>query len=307
MGLTRGALEIAGRQHGVITTSQLTSASVDKRRRSQLERRGVLIGEFKSVYRVAGHRASLEQRCAAVCLAHPSSFVTGATGGRLLGLRKMPRIAAITISSRHPFHVEHVGVVLRRTTNVRDDDVVDRADGIRHASPLRLAFDLAATLDDHSYRSVIEQMLHEELISCEGLSAIGRRLVHPTRPGSRRFLETMAMRSGAALESDPELIVAEALWARGIPVTAQETWLSLPNGRRARLDLSIAELRWGIEIDVHPDHLGMNGTTSDKQRDRQSHLIGWQIERVTTLDLLDLDRTIDELWSLYGIRRTQVA
>ncbi len=306
-GLTRQALEIAGRQHGVIATSQLASAGISKRRRTRLELNGVLRREYRSVFRIAGYRTTLEQRCAAVCLAHPSTFVTGATGGRLAGLRKMPRIAPITISSIHPFHVDHPGIVLRRTTKVGDDDVVDRGDGIHLASPHRLAFDLAATLDDRAYRSVIEQMLHEEMISCEGLAAIGRRLVHPTRPGSRRFLETMAARSGAALESDPELVVAEALWALGVPVTAQETWLDLPNGRRARLDLSIADLRWGVEIDVHPDHLGLNGTTSDKQRDRQSHLIGWQIERVTTLDLLELGPTIAELYSLFCVRRSQVA
>jgi hypothetical protein len=305
--LTRQALEIAGRQHGVITTEQLAGARVAKRSRLQLEFNGVLHRQFKSVFVVAGHRATLEQRCVAVCLAHPSVFVTGATAGRLLGLRKMPRVAPITISSMHPLHIDHIGVTLRRTTKMIATDVVDRGDGIRHASPVRLAFDLAATLDDRAYRSVIEQMLHEEMVSCETLASIGRRLVHPTRPGSRRFVETMATRSGAALESDPEFVVASALWARGVPVVAQETWLDLPNGKRARIDLSISELRWGVEIDIHPDHLGINGTAADKRRDRQCHLIGWEIERVTTLDLLDLDQTIDELSSLYRTRRTEVA
>jgi hypothetical protein len=84
-----------------------------------------------------------------------------------------------------------------------------------------------------------------------------------------------------------------------VPVVAQEVWLNLPNGRQIRIDLSIPELRWGVEVDVRPDHLGIGGTTSDKRRDRQCHLIGWQIERVTAVDLIDLDATARELWMLY--------
>lgn len=64
---------------------------------------------------------------------------------------------------------------------------------------------------------------------------------------------------------------------------------------------------WGVEVDVHPDHLLLHGTTADKRRDRQAHLIGWQIERVTALDLLDLEAVADELAALYLIRRDEQA
>ena len=73
-----------------------------------------------------------------------SYFVTGATGGKLRGLRRLPRVAPITISSLHPLHVTHQGVLHRRTTELIHDDVEVRPDGIRIASPHRLAFDLAA-------------------------------------------------------------------------------------------------------------------------------------------------------------------
>ena len=65
-------------------------------------------------------------------------------------------------------------------------------------------------------------------------------------------------------------------------------------------------VRWAVEIDVHPDHLGLDGTTADKRRDRRSRLLGWQVERVTELDL-DADRfdaTMDELAVLYRRRAT---
>ena len=74
-----------------------------------------------------------------------------------------------------------------------------------------------------------------------------------------------------------------------------------------RLDLAIPAIRWGIEIDVHPDHLFLEGTTKDKRRDRKCHRIGWQIERVTELDLLDLDGLVGELVELYSARLVAAA
>ncbi len=300
--LTPAALRIARRQHGNITTTQLTRSGVSERTRVRLERAGVFERDFKAVYRLGSSRRSLQQRCAEICLAHPGVFITGATAGSLEGLRKMPRHAPLTISSRHPLHVEHRGVLLRRSTNVTVADVTLRRDAIAIASPPRLAFDLAATLDARSHRSIVEQLLHDGKVTVDELAALAARLAHPTRPGSQRFLDTLATRSGKALESDPEILVAEALRRRGVPVEAQTTWLDLPNGRRARLDLSVESIKWGVEIDVYPTHLGIEGTTDDKQRDRQSHLLGWQIERVTTLDLLSLETTADELAELYEQR-----
>ena len=78
--------------------------------------------------------------------------------------------------------------------------------------------------------------------------------------------------------------------------------LVLPNGSRIRIDLAVPDVRWAIEIDVHPDHILLEGTTRDKRRDRQCHLIGWQIERVTEVDLIDLPALVDELVVLYRTR-----
>lgn len=305
--LTTSALRTLERQHGAISIAQLSAAGVGRRTRQRLERRGVLERAYRCVYRLPAVARSLHQRCAMLCLAHPAVFVTGPTAGALLGLRRMPRRVPLVISALHPLHVQHPGVVLRRTTQLLPTDVVRRRDGIAVASPARLAFDLAGWLGASAHRSVVEQLLHDELVTVDELVRIGERLIHPARRGSRRFFDTLAVRSGAPLESDPELAVADALWRRGVPVVAQETWLDLPNGARARLDLSVPDIRWGVEVDVHPEHLGTNGTTSDKRRDRQCHLIGWEIERVTALDLLQLEQTAEELTALYHLRRRSAA
>jgi very-short-patch-repair endonuclease len=110
-----------------------------------------------------------------------------------------------------------------------------------------------------------------------------------------------------ASQSHLEVLLDHALRSRGVPVERQVRPLALPSGMRIRLDLAVPAIRWGIEIDVHPDHLLVQGTTKDKRRDRQCHLIGWQIERLTELDLLDVENAADELEALYRARRRAVA
>ena len=95
--------------------------------------------------------------------------------------------------------------------------------------------------------------------------------------------------------------------AHGVPVVPQLARLRLPNGANIRIDLAVPAVRWAIEIDVHPDHLLLEGTTRDKRRDRQCHLIGWQVERVTEIDLVDFPGLVDELVALYGARLAALA
>jgi hypothetical protein len=305
--LTSTALRVIHRQHGNITSHQLVKAGVTRATRVRLTEVGVLAQPYKSVYSLVGAPRTLAQRCSAVCLAHPGVYVTGPTAGTLMGLRKMPNRSPIVLASRHPLHVTHDGVLMRRTTNWRRSDVVARRDGVRLASPTRLAFDLAAHLGASAHRSVVDQLLHEQLTTSGDLMSIAQRLCHPRRRGSVRFQETLRQLGAAPTESHPEYLLAVALRARDIPIETQTTWLELPNGRRARVDLSVPALQWGVEVDVHPAHLGIEGTTGDKRRDRQAHLIGWQIERVTAIDLDDIDALADELHQLYLVRSRSFA
>ncbi|BAN03382.1 type IV toxin-antitoxin system AbiEi family antitoxin domain-containing protein [Ilumatobacter coccineus] len=305
--LTSAAQRLAARQHGVISIRQLVASGVGRKTIRRLDRAEVLIADYKSVYRLGSSPRTLEQRCVELSLAHPSAFVTGPTAGTLMGLRKMPRRSPITMSAKHPLHVEHAGVRFRRSTKVSPADVIVRNDGIRIAHPVRLAFDLAGWLDDHAHRSVVDQLLHEHDVTVGELVRVGSRLFHPARRGSDRFVNTLNTLTETPTESDAERRVADALRRRGVPVETNAQWLTFPDGQRARLDLSVPSARWGVEVDVHPSHLGVIGSTNDKRRDRRARLIGWQIERITGLDLLDLEATCDELSALYSVRCREVA
>jgi hypothetical protein len=302
--LTPNALAILRTQHGHATTSQLDSAGVHRRARQRLIDTEVLTSVYKSVVRIGSAPNTMEGRCAAVCLGHPSGFITGPTGGKLLGLWRMPRPEPMHLAVPHGIHLErHHNVILHQTTSIKPSDVRRRQDGIVVASPSRLAFDLAAILSVQDHASVIEQLLREGHCSMAELGAVARGLCHPRRPGSLRFVRTLMARGDRpAAESHPEIVLGDALRARGVPVEPQVRTLQLRNGAKIRIDLAVPAARWAIEIDIHPDHLFLEGTTRDKRRDRQCHLIGWQVERVTEIDFMDVASLVDELVELYEAR-----
>ncbi len=305
--LTADAMSWLSSHHGIITTEQLGRTGVSRRTTSTLVEAGVLVREARGVFRIASSPLTLDSRCVIASVTHPTGFVTGPTGGRLLGLRRMGSKPGVHFSVAHGIEFDQPGIILRQSTIIERTDVHHRADGINAASPWRLAFDLAADLSDVDHASVVEQLLHDRRCGLSALVLTARRLAHPARPGSKRFLDTLSGRvPGGPLESHPEVELARLLRARGVPVVAQTTWLDLPNGKRARLDLSVPEIRWGIEVDVHPDHLLLDGTTRDRRRDRQAHQLDWQIDRVTGLDLLMMDELLDELDAIHLARRTQI-
>jgi very-short-patch-repair endonuclease len=302
--LTPNALALLRAQHGHATTSQLDKAGLHRRARLRLVDLEILKPVYKSVMRIDSAPETLESRCAALCLGHPAGFITGPTGGKFLGLRRMPSAEPIHFAVRHGVHLDaQGGVIFHQTTSIRPSDVRRRGDGVTIASPSRLAFDLSAFLTPDDHASIIEQLIRDGHCSMRELAAIARRMCHPRRPGSHRFLLSLIERGDRrAAESHPEVKLGNALRKRGVPVVPQVSGLKLPNGAKIRIDLAVPAARWAIEIDVHPDHLLLEGTTKDKRRDRQCHMIGWQVERVTEVDLLDLACLVDELVALYEAR-----
>lgn len=300
--LTPSAQAVLAAQHGVITTRGLRASGVGRTTVARLLDAGVFRQPHRGVYVSTAAPATLEQRCAVVSAAHPGGFITGPSAGMLLGLRRMPRSAAIHLAVRHGVHLDpEPGVRLRQTTKIRPADWQVRPDGIVIASPARLAFDLAGDLRAIDHLSVVEQMLNTALVTGDELLRIGARLCHPARRGSTTFEFNLSRLGSTPRQSHPEVMVAEALRDRGVPVVAQLAVVR-PDGRPARLDLAVPAVRWGVEIDVHDEHRTYDGRGRDAHRYRDLHGSDWQIEPVSDADLDDLDELADELAGLYRQR-----
>ena len=249
-GLTPHALAVLRAHHGVATTTMLRRAGVGRAAIVGLIERGVLVREHERVVRIASSPATLLSRCAGMCLAYPAAFVTGPTAGKLTGLRRMPRPDPIHLCVRHGSNVGPLaGVVLRQSTSIHPSDVQStRPDGIRLASPPRLAFDLGADL-------------------VAGRPRVGRRAapprgaLHVRHAADHRPPADSPAATGIAVVADdarsprgdgrrpsptPSCRSAEALRALDVPVeVVQIHLLDLPNGGRARLDIAVPGMPLG--------------------------------------------------------------
>jgi hypothetical protein len=303
--LTPAAQRWLSNRHGVITSAVLRECGVRRSTIERLSRAGVLCSIRRGVFVVASSPATMEQRCAILCAAHPSGFVTGPTAGMLAGLRRMPRTASLHFAVGHGQHHHHLtaGVHFRQTTALIPSHRFVRQDGLVVASAARLAFDLAADLRPLDHLSVLQQLLHERRVTVDELVSIERRLGHPARPGSGLFRRNLERLDGSPPnESHSEVRLAAALRARGIPIENQSRLVRASNGRTARVDLAVPSVRWGIELDIHPEHRTFEGHANDSRRTRDLHRLEWQIEPVTEHDMEHLETLADELTVLYRAR-----
>lgn len=305
---TAEALHVMQRQSNIISFRQLQAAGMSPRVRRRMIEDGVLEHVGKTVVAVSGLAMTLERRCIALCLQHPQGYVTGPTGGVLLRQRRMPRLSEISFGVPHGLHIDvPPGVRLRQTTILPQSHRRQLDNGIVIASWPRLAFDLATDLPRIDLHSVIDQMIHDGHTDVAALVATARLLCARGRAGSLSFANVLLERGGRMpLESHSEVLVFERLRRHGVPVEPQVRRLELPNGQHIRIDMAVESLRWAVEVDVHPAHVELPGTTRDKRRDRQLHLIDWQVERLTPLDLLDLTAITRELVDLYHARRAAI-
>lgn len=74
----------------------------------------------------------------------------------------------------------------------------------------------------------------------------------------------------------------------------------------ARIDLAVPEIRWGIELDLHPEHRSIEGHAGDARRYRDLHLVEWQIEPVSEIDMLEPSVIATELTERYHARRRRI-
>ena len=289
--------------HGAITTTVLREHGVGRATITRLVSRGVLEHAAKRVLVITAAKRTFEQRCAVLALAHPNGFLTGPTAGTLGGLRRMPTSAPLHIAVRHGRHHRPVaGVVWRQTCVIWNEDREER-DGITVASWPRLAFDLASDLSRLDHLSVVNQLLQEQKLTVDDLVAIDRRLGHPARAGSGRFRQTLeAIEGSRPNDSHPEVVLADALRARGVPVEHQVSVVRSTDGVGYHIDLAVPSVRWGIEVDVHPEHRSVEGHAADADRRRALHRMSWQLEVVTEHDMRRPDHIADELAGIYRVR-----
>lgn len=302
--LPDGVHALFAQQHGVVATTQLHQW-LDKAQIRSFEEGGSLVGYIRGVYRSPSWPIDELTKCAAVCLGRPYAAIAATTAGRLWNFRRLPhdlRVFVITPPGHKP--VDAPWVVAYRTAAIRDDDIIQRDDGIRITSRARTALDLSRHVPPDDLLSIIEQAMHDGGLDESAMREVALDYRSPRRPWINTYLRQFGRRArGGPAESHPEVRVAVALEAAGVRGLDRQHRITLPGHGDARFDLAIPHMRWAIEIDVHPRHEETLGRFADRRRDDAALLVGWTTTRVCREDYYDaFDRTIAALVAEYTRR-----
>ncbi len=308
--LSRHAHELLARQHGVASTQQLLDTGLSARQLRHLQQSQDLELVLRGAYRTPSAPETELARCAAVCAARSDVAIAGPTAGRLWGFRRLPsdhRIHVLAPPASNPAIARWV--IPYRTDARHDNDVVERDDGIRITTRARTAYDLARWLGPDDLLSVIEQAAHDGRLDDGDFLDVAADWLSLRRPWVRAFLQALDRRlPGGAAESHPEVRVADALGRAGVRGLVRQHRLELPGHGNVRFDLAIPELRWAIEIDLHPRHRETLGIASDVRRDRAAGTIGWITTRVCDVQYeTRFNETIAELAATHANLRRRLA
>jgi len=295
--------ELAGRQHGVVSSRQLRALGYSRSAVARMVRRGRLHQMFHGVYAV-GHRDVSELgRCLAAVLAGgPGAVLSHGSAAWLWGLvRSGPRPLHVTAPSpraarRAPGADE---IRLHRARHLTPADVAVEQ-GIPVTAVPRTLLDLAATAPRHRLDRALEQAEELRLFDLgpvEGLLA---------RAGGHRGcralrLAVAAYRPPRYARSELERRFVAALERAGLPrpVTG---WVESGH----ELDVYWPQHRFAVELDAFETHGTRAAFERDRARDEELALAGVELVRVTAaLFEREPDRVVERVARL--LRRREGA
>lgn len=307
--LTRGALDWMHGHQGAITLAALEAAGINRYQCRRLVDQKVLERVLDGVYVLGGSPITELTRNVAVCLARPALVISGPSAGRFHGIRRSPRDGLVHATA--PPHAQPLTVrwaKVFRTSTLHKHEVMSLSNGLRVTSPSRTAVDHTRFVSPVELLSIIESVQSLRLGTVATMTESAQMLVDDGVRWASRFLDVIARRrDGTARDSEWERVVFEALLDRHVSPLVCQHRKSLPGRGLVRFDFCAVEVRWILEVDVHPEHRTLEGQGGDHRRDRASRREGWVVERVGEFELLTrFDAVMDELAESFRARVREV-
>lgn len=268
---------IAGAQHGVVTWAEMRAADISADEIRHRVRIGMLIREYRGVYRV-GHRApSVEARyLAAVKAGGHGAALRGGAAGYLLRILKSPSPPAPEVMTRSERRIR--GVATRRTRRLDRRDIT-KVGGIPCTTVPRTIVDLAPALDEDALARVCHEAGVLYGTTPKQVEAVLQRL--PSAPGARKLRAIMHGKVRVTL-SMLERGFLEALKAEDLP---------LPDTNR-RVGSYRVDCRWNahrvtVELDSFRYHNSRHAWQQGHDREREARGRGDEFRRFTYADVFE--------------------
>jgi very-short-patch-repair endonuclease len=278
---------LARRQYGVFTTAQAEAMGVERWTLARMTRAGDLERLFQGVYRLTIYPDSWELRwLAALLAAGAGAAVSHAAAAHLLGLQHTgtadrPELElAVPRAATHP---ELTGIRIHTQVGLRAGDVVLHG-RFRVTSAAWTLASLAHGLGLPRTERALGAAVANGATTIEELAGVTVR---------RRWCPGVPVMRAALLRISPEMRLtrsdAERVFLRlcreaGLPDPEVNLRVTDARGRTRVLDAAWPAWSVCVEIDVHPDHDGTIGRSSDGRR--QNDLVAaWTVLRFDAIDL----------------------
>jgi len=275
--------ELAGRQHGVVATSQLHGLGLTKDSIAGWESRGALHRLHRGVYAV-GHTAITRQGrwMGAVLASGPGAVLSHQTAAGLWGIwgsgagETHVTVPRKTRSQRS----------VRRHFSMLPDDERTVLASIPTTSAARAVLDLAAQKGEAAAESALREMEYLGIYGPVSLPTLLERSPrHKGTPIVRVALERLADDPGGRVRSDLEELFLPFLDAHQIPRPRLNFWLSIDDDR-FQVDCFWPEAKLIAELDGFKSHGTKRAFRKDRRRDRRLAAHGFHVIRITEDQLL---------------------
>jgi very-short-patch-repair endonuclease len=265
-------LELATRQHGVVSTRQLKGLGYGRNSASKANRVGRLRRIHRGVYAVGYERLTWEGRCMAAVLAARPAVASNLSAGWLWGLlRSRPGTIHVTVPAprraKRPF-VVHFADLSSCDRSVRND--------IPATSLARTKLDLAAMLSMSRLEGVLERSEEQGFFDLAALDDLLARTVG--HPGHGRLRAALAAyrEDPAFVRSKLEQRFLELIRATGLPAPTMNF-----NVGGYELDAYWEAERFMVELDVYETHGSRAAFERDRLRQEDLKLNGVEMIRIT--------------------------
>lgn len=290
--------ELAARQHGVVSASQLADLGYQPKAISRASQAGRLHRIHRGAYAVGHARLSPHGRqLAAVLACAPGAFLSHDSAGWLWGLLdwRPGSVHVTTISRRH----RKSSIRMHRAPLI-DEDMATR-DGIPVTAVPRNLLDLAATRHRERVPRLVERAEALELFDLAAVdSVLGRFGGHRGAGRLRHAVELY--RPPAFTRSQLERRFLDLVREAGLPVPAMNVIVA-----GYELDAYWERERFAVELDVFETHGTRGAFERDRLRQENLKLSGVEMVRITGRRLdREPDAVIESVGRLLARRRTEL-
>jgi hypothetical protein len=266
---------LAGRQHGVVATRQLSALGLARGGVAARARAGRLHRVHRGVYAV-GHTVLTVngRRMAAVLAAGPGAVLSHASAAALWDIR--PTSATrIDVSVRSAGgRAKRPGLRIHRTPTLQTDEITAHQ-GIRVTSPARTLLDLASSLPRRALERALDEAEIRELYDRRALEAVA--LAHAGEHGARALAEALAQDGDPVLtDSELEEIMLGLCDEQQLERPTPRAWVA-----GLRVDFLFAASRLVVETDGYRYHRTRRAFERDRERDAILARAGYRTLRFT--------------------------